>query len=144
MMLASKRPICLEAEGFEIRIPAGTRSRLAVLAERFEMVWATSWESDAHLYLVEPLELEDEDWRSIEWTVTSASRGETWKLHDVRQYVESRPCVWIDDDLHADAYRWAEDRTVSGIPTVLIDTDPEEGLTDDQLEQAVEFALRVA
>lgn len=129
-----------EAEGFEIRIPLGTRERVARLAEAFELVWATSWELDAHAYLLEPLELEEEQWQAIAWTSTVAPAGETWKLHDVRHFVGGRPCLWIDDDLHADAYGWAAQRAAEGIPTLLIETDAEEGLTDDQLDQALEFA----
>lgn len=133
-----------EAEGYEIRVPRGTRDRLAHLALRFEMVWATSWESDADTYLLTTLDVDEERWPSIDWTSTAAPAGETWKLHDVRLFVGSRPCVWIDDDLHADAYQWAEERTASGIQTLLIETDPTEGLGDDELAQALEFADTVS
>lgn len=97
------------------------------LATWFDLVWATTWEHDAPR-LIAPRVALGEDIPVIEFG--SGRADETWKLHDVRRYAGDRPCAWIDDELGADAFAWAEHRVVL---TLLIHTDPKERLTEQQV-----------
>jgi hypothetical protein len=64
---------------------------------------------------------------------------ETWKLNSVKEYVKNYKgkIVWIDDELYADAFSWAELR--GSDTTFLIKTDPSVGLTNLQYQQIVDF-----
>jgi hypothetical protein len=132
-----------EAQGYRIRVPAGTSERLARLAECFEMVWATSWENDAHPAFAERLGLGSALWPVISF---GGRLGETmtWKLSAVRAFVGELPCVWIDDDLFDDAFRWAAERSESGQPTLLLRTEAHLGLTEQQTTAALEFVARLS
>jgi hypothetical protein len=52
----------------------------------------------------------------------------------------TRPIAWVDDDLGSDAREWAERRSESVAPTLLVPTDPSDGLTDDEVEELLSWA----
>jgi hypothetical protein len=51
--------------------------------------------------------------------------------------------VVIDDDLEEDNYRWADRRNAAGIPTLMVQPDPRDGLTWEQVEDIIIFAEEV-
>ncbi len=129
------------AGGSVVRFRADLPDVLARLGKRFELVWATTWESAANDCLAEPFGLPalpqvsfsahpETDW---------VGPDETWKLPAVREAVGDRPCAFLDDDLGQDAHAWARYRAAS-VPTLVLDVDPSTGLTDADVERLLKFA----
>ncbi|MEN3341392.1 MAG: hypothetical protein V7644_796, partial [Actinomycetota bacterium] len=48
--------------------------------------------------------------------------------------------AWIDDELAADAFAWAAERSAAGSATLLVKTRAHVGLTAEQVEQLAAFA----
>jgi anion-transporting ArsA/GET3 family ATPase len=54
--------------------------------------------------------------------------------------VGTRPAAWIDDGHNEACTEWAASREA---PTLLVSTDPHEGLTDAQVDELIEWALEI-
>ena len=110
--------------------------RLARLAERYELVWATGWEEKANEYLPQLLGIP-----SNLPTLTFGGRAvfgtAHWKLGPIGEYAGNRPAAWIDDSLDERCTTWARERNA---PTLLVETDPAIGLTDEQVKRLLRFA----
>lgn len=132
---------------FLIRVPKGTRERLERLAQAFEMVWATTWMDQAATLLCPRLGI-GAGWpyidleREVELTWAGAWETETWKLPGIDRWAAqtTRPVAWVDDDLGPDAREWAERRSESVAPTIVVPTDPAVGLTDGEVEELLSWA----
>ncbi|GAB2672404.1 hypothetical protein GCM10009743_55870 [Kribbella swartbergensis] len=75
--------------------------RLNLLAETFDLVWATSWEHGANRLLAPLLglpELPVISWPPRE-SVARVRRG-SWKTPYVAEWVGDRPFVWVDDEVN--------------------------------------------
>ena len=60
-----------------------------------------------------------------------------WKVDAIDVYAGDRPAAWVDDNLNEDCRAWAEGRAA---PTLLVETEPAEGLTDEQVERLLDWA----
>jgi hypothetical protein len=126
---------------FLIRVPKGTRERLERLEEAFEMVWGSTWMDQAATLLCPRLGI-GAGWpfidlsREIDLTSAGDWEAETWKLPGIQRWADGtdRPIAWLDDDLGDDAREWAEGRSESVAPTLLVPTDPFRGLSDDEVD----------
>ena len=105
------------------------------LAERFEVVWATGWGSEANRLIAPVLGLS----QLPLIVLPSALFDPREKVPAVAAYADQRPAVWIDDTLTPEAWAWASDR---GVPTLLIDVDPAIGLTRGAVDTALSWAVR--
>jgi hypothetical protein len=109
--------------------------RLNRLAERFELVWATGWQDRAndrlsHVIGVGPLPVVEFD---LHGSVPGAGVGSVaghWKLDSLGRFAGRRAIAWIDDSLDGSCFEWAEDRERSGLPTLLVPTEPEIGIEE--------------
>jgi hypothetical protein len=63
-----------------------------------------------------------------------------WKLEAIDEYAADRPAAWIDDSLDERCTTWADGRSA---PTLLIETDPAAGITDQHVEQLLGWAARL-
>ena len=117
-------------------IAHGVAERLVRLADHFELVWATGWEERANDHLPLLLGLPGE---LPALTFGGRARFGTahWKLEALDEYAGSRPLAWVDDSLDESCHAWAAERAA---PTLLIPTLSDEGLTDSQVETAIEWA----
>ena len=110
--------------------------RLARLAERFELVWATGWEEKANEYLPHLLQMPRKlptltfDGRAVFGTAH-------WKLEAIEEYAGERPAAWLDDSLDERCTSWAERRSA---PTLLVETESAVGITDEHVERLLRFA----
>jgi hypothetical protein len=122
-------------------IPEDIGGRLVTLAERFELVWATGWEERANEYLPHLLRLPfgDLPWLSFEGRAVFGSAH--WKVEAIDRYAGDRPAAWIDDNLGEECHAWAQGRAA---PTLLIETSPPVGLTDEHVSELLNWADRVA
>jgi hypothetical protein len=128
-------------EGVGHCIPEDIGGRLVTLAESFELVWATGWEERANLYLPHLLRLPfgDLPWLSFEGRAIFGSAH--WKVEAIDRYAADRPAAWIDDNLGEECYAWAQGRAA---PTMLIETSPPVGLTDEHVHELLDWADLVA
>lgn len=144
-----------EAKGYMLFIHESVPESVAVLEEHFTVVWATMWQSDAHIFgRVAGFGTE---WEFIDFYETNqhianvgggtfggSGRGVGYyKWPGIVQFAGDRPFVWIDDDLEDWQHDWARNRTVDGVPTLFIQPNIFEGLTIDHVKQAIDFATTV-
>ena len=117
-------------------IDDGVRDRLRRLAERYEIIWATGWEDRANERLPEILGLPGE---LPFLTFDGNARFGTahWKIAAIDAYAGDRPLAWVDDCLDDSCHRWASERSA---PTLLVSTEPHQGLQDDHVEALLAWA----
>ena len=121
-------------------IGADAGPRLARLADRFELVWATGWEERANEYLPRLLGI-DGDLPTLTFDGRAVFGTAHWKVEAIDRYAGDRPAAWIDDALDERCQAWARGRAA---PTLLIQTEPATGITDEHVERLLRFADDVA
>ncbi|WEK62510.1 MAG: hypothetical protein P0Y60_07145 [Candidatus Microbacterium colombiense] len=106
----------------DVAIPDAAATRLAELAERFEIVWASEWGHNAHTAFRQALDLPEEPWPFLPVQFD--------KLRMIRDYAGALPWVWVDDpvvDLHGEAPVCDDGVIVRVDPTVgILGVDPTE------------------
>lgn len=133
-----------------------TRHLLA-LVSLFELVWCSGWEEKADEHLPHLLGLprgrphlsferkpastggRDQAGADRDAAVKADGGGAAgkslrghWKLAAIDAYAGKRALAWIDDCLDAACHAWAQARDA---PTLLVQTSPEQGLTDREASQ---------
>jgi hypothetical protein len=128
-------------DGVAHLLSASAGGHLRRLCEVFEAAWCTGWEEKANEYLPHALELPG-TFPHLSFEGATPLRDGHWKLAAIDRYAgPERPVAWIDDT-HDDRCRaWVEVRSA---PTLLISTDPAVGLTDQQVDELLEWAASVA
>jgi hypothetical protein len=120
--------------GQRVLLSAAHGDLLRTLASSFELVWATAWEHKANRLICPVIALPELP--VIEFPITGPDYLFR-KLPAVIDSVGDRPCAWIDDEHLPDHYAWARAR---GVPTLLVDIDPAEGLTPRVAAQLAAWA----
>lgn len=118
-------------------IPDDVGARLVTLAERFELVWATGWEERANEHLPHILKLPFRELPCLSFDGRAVFGSSHWKVDAINEYAGDRPAAWIDDNLDETCTAWAQGR---GAPTMLVETLPHEGLTDDHVTALLAWA----
>lgn len=101
--------------------------------------WLTTWGPDANL-IAAAMDLPDLPVAGL--PPMDATAGGPWKFDVVRAQVEieRRPFVWIDDEAIPDGTAaWAESMDV---PYLLVEPDPERGLTPTEVDAVEAFIGR--
>jgi len=104
-------------------------AHLLALASHFDLVWASGWEERAEEHLPHLLGLP----AGLPFLRFSRAVGRShahWKLEAIDAYAGERPLAWIDDALDDACRRWAQARAA---PTLLVQTEPERGLTEREV-----------
>lgn len=122
-------------------IPAACGARLERLGERYDLVWATGWEEKANEYLPFILGLPSLELPVLSFDGRVAAGAAHWKLDAIDEYAGDRPAAWIDDNLDETCRQWARTRTP---PTLLVETTPPTGLTDEHVALLLSWAAEVA
>ena len=125
-------------DGIAHCISDGAGSCFQRLAAEFELVWATGWEEKANEYLPFLLELPDDELPVLTFDGRAVFGTAHWKLGAIDEYADGRPAAWIDDSLDERCAAWADNRSA---PTLLIETDPASGITDEHVEQLLAWKL---
>ena len=115
--------------------------RLERLLDRYDIVWATGWEEKANEYLPLLLELPELDLPVLTFDGRAVFGSAHWKVDAIDRYAGDRPAAWIDDNLDDECRRWADQREA---PTLLVQSEPDTGLSDDHVEVLLEWAASVA
>jgi hypothetical protein len=118
-------------------IPNDVGVRLVTLADRFELVWATGWEERANEHLPFILELPFRDLPTLVFAGRAVFGSAHWKVDAINEYAGDRPAAWLDDNIDETCTAWAEGRSA---PTLLVETSPAEGLTDEHVSQLLAWA----
>jgi hypothetical protein len=118
-------------------IPRDVGERLVRLSSRFELVWATGWEEKANEYLPHILELPDPELPCLVFQGRAVFGSAHWKLDAISDYAGGRPAAWIDDNIDDACRYWA---TARDAPTLLVETESATGMTDEHVEQLLEWA----
>jgi hypothetical protein len=127
-------------DGIAHCIPAEVGGRLVRLAEAFELVWATGWEERANEHLPHLLELPFRDLPALTFEGRAVFGSAHWKVDAISDYAGDRPAAWVDDNLNETCRMWAITR---GAPTLLVETNPSEGLTDEHVDELLEWAAGI-
>lgn len=112
---------------------------LLALAPQFELVWASGWEEKANEYLPHLLGLPALPHLSFQRSVGRANAH--WKLDAIDAYAGVRPLAWIDDAFNEACHEWASARET---PTLLVETMPASGLTQQEAEILEHWAQALA
>ncbi len=99
-------------------------AHLLELSSLFELVWASGWEERANEHLPHLLGMPELPFLRFARAVGRSNAH--WKLDAIDAYAGERPLAWVDDALSDACHEWAAARAA---PTLLVQTEPREGLT---------------
>ncbi len=103
-------------------------------------MWASGWEEKANEHLPHLLGLPPElPFLRFERSVGRSNAH--WKLDAIGAYAAGRPLAWIDDAFNPACHDWAGERSS---PTLLVQTDPQVGLTEPEAQRLVAWARELA
>jgi hypothetical protein len=120
-------------------LSARAAAHLLSLREHFELVWASGWEERANEYLPHLLGLPELPHLSFERAVGRANAH--WKLDAIDAHAGERALAWIDDAFNDACHDWASRRSA---PTLLVQTEPGDGLTGRERELLRRWARSLA
>ena len=106
-------------------LSATAATHLLELSELYELVWASGWEERAEEHLPRLLGL-PAGLPYLRFGRDPGSSGAHWKLEAIERFAQERALAWVDDCFNDACHRWAAGR---GSPTLLVATDPRQGLT---------------
>jgi hypothetical protein len=112
---------------------------LLLLARDFDLVWCSGWEEKAEEYLPRLLGL-PAGLPFLRFAPGVGGRRLTnahWKLDAITAHAGGRPLAWIDDAFNPACHAWALQRPA---PTLLVQTEPEQGLTAQEAQRLAEWA----
>jgi hypothetical protein len=128
-------------DGIAHFLSAGAGEHLRALGEEFELTWCTGWEEKANEYLPLALGLPGPLPHLI-FDGHDRPAGAHWKLAAIDAHVSpERPLAWIDDAIDVRCRSWALARRG---PTLLVESEPNEGITEAHVAQLRAWAIRLA
>jgi hypothetical protein len=120
-------------DGIPHFLSASAATHLLALAEAYDLVWCSGWEEKAEEYLPHLLGLPAglpflrfERMTGPPPARAGRSIDGHWKLDAIDAYAGGCALAWIDDAFDQSCHAWAEERPA---PTLLVQTDPTDGLT---------------
>ncbi|MBB4888094.1 hypothetical protein FHS38_004162 [Streptomyces netropsis] len=116
----------------------GHGRRLLDLSVLYDLVWATTWGTEANSFIAPVLgfpELPVVDWPTMH---DAGPDGTFWKTRYLIAHAAGRPFAWIDDDLGAADRAYVA--THHDSPALLHYVDPRRGLLDDDFTALTAFA----
>ncbi|WP_068059217.1 HAD domain-containing protein [Nocardia xishanensis] len=116
--------------------------KLLALADRFELVWATTWEHDANEWIGPRIGLPELP--VVEWQTSKRFGPDLtfFKTAELVEHAAGRPFVWVDDEMTVRDRRYVE-REHPG-RALLHWVDPAKGLLDADFEALAAWAVRPA
>ncbi|MFF9351437.1 hypothetical protein [Streptomyces sp. NPDC014734] len=106
----------------------------------FELVWATTWEEEANVYVAPVLGLPELPY--IAWDPERpepTAGGVFWKTPQIVAWAEGRVFAWIDDEITDADRAWVREHHDG--PALLHRIDPRRGLTVDDFDLLGEWAM---
>ncbi len=130
-------------DGIPHFLSATAAAHLLDLADEYELVWASGWEERANEHLPHLLGLPAAlPFLRFPRRTGAAPAGAAahWKLETIDAYAGARALAWVDDALNDACHEWARTRAA---PTLLVQTDPERGLTEHEARRLAGWARRL-
>lgn len=128
----------LNVEGLLHLCSARAAGHLPALSDDFELVWCTGWEEKASEHLAPIIGL-DPPPPYLSFDRNPGKGHAHWKLAAIDDHAgPHRPLAWIDDALNEACHDWARERQG---PTLLVTTDPAEGLVDSHARELRAWAM---
>jgi hypothetical protein len=124
--------------GFPVRLNPAHGAALRALIDRFDLVWATTWEDKANALIGPRVGLP-----SLPVIHFDLRHHDGAKWPDVARFVGDRPVCWLEDDPGRGEISWAQRRN-NLIPTRIIKVSPYSGLMPSDLAVAERFYLRLS
>lgn len=121
-------------------IPPAMGPRVRRLSEWFDVVWATGWEERANEHLPPLLGLPS-PFPCLTFGGLAVFGSVDWKLDAVAATADGRAAAWVDDNLDDSCDAWAYSRI---LPTMLVTTEPQTGLTDELVQALILWAAEIA
>ncbi|MFJ8942990.1 hypothetical protein ACIRG4_06825 [Streptomyces sp. NPDC102395] len=115
---------------------------LRKLSDRYDVVWATTWEAEANTFISPVLGLPELP--VVTWPSPPKAEpdGTFWKTRPLLAHAGSRPFAWIDDELGEPDRAFVASHHRA--PALLRQIDPRYGLRDDDFAALEAFACRLA
>ncbi|WP_331730306.1 hypothetical protein [Streptomyces sp. NBC_01174] len=109
-----------------------------LLALPYELVWATTWKSEANEWIGPHLGLPPLPF--VDWPTMTPQHGARlhWKTEALVAYAEGRPFAWVDDELGPEDREWV--RKNHDAPALLHQVDPRLGLLPDDFSALAKWA----
>lgn len=126
-------------EGFPYYLSTATAALLHELAEHYDLVWCTGWEHRANDHLPRLLGVPG-PLPVITFARNPGRANAHWKLDEIAAYAADRPLAWIDDALDDQCHSWASTRAAAGSPTLLVQTEPHQGMHREHVDTLIAFA----
>lgn len=123
--------------GYPVRLNPAHGPALLAFADRFDLVWATTWEDQANTLIGPILGLPKLPVIHFDF---AASKDHKWP--DIDRFIGDRPAIWLEDDARVGDNAWAQRRNLK-IPTRIIKTNPGSGLLPEHLAVIERFATRL-
>lgn len=112
-------------------LSASAAAHLLDLQKQFELAWCSGWEEKANEHLPHLLGLPPElPFLRFERSVGRSNAH--WKLEAIEAFAGERALAWLDDALNPACHEWAAAREAAGAPTLLVQTEPTRGLTEQE------------
>ena len=114
---------------------------LLLLQGAFDLVWCSGWEekADEHLPRVLGVPRGLPHLQFDDRSRTEVSAHAHWKLEAIDRHAGDRPLAWLDDAFNEACWAWAAERAA---PTLLVPTDPSQGLAAPHAERLRAFAAQ--
>ncbi|MEW1718868.1 hypothetical protein [Streptomyces sp. NPDC093109] len=113
-------------------------ARLRALAGLYDLVWATTWEADANVWIGPRLGLPELPYIAWPPIREKAPRGTFWKTRYVLEYAAGRPFAWADDEITAYDREWVAQRHLAAAHLVRV--DPGTGLLPGDFDALARWA----
>jgi hypothetical protein len=123
-------------EGIPHFLSSAAAAHLLELSSLFELVWASGWEERANEHLPHLLGLPPQ-LPFLRFARAVGRANAHWKLDAIDAYAGERALAWVDDALNDACHEWADAR---GAPTLLVQTDPQRGLTTSEAQRLAAWA----
>jgi hypothetical protein len=126
-------------EGIPHFLSSTAAGHLLDLSSLFDLVWCSGWEEKANEHLPHLLGLPATlpFLRFSDGVRGTRVTNGHWKLEAIETFAAGRPLAWIDDALSEACHEWAAARPV---PTLLVQTAPELGLTSREAQLLADWA----
>ncbi|WP_062348111.1 HAD domain-containing protein [Herbidospora yilanensis] len=110
------------------RVDPALGPKLAAL--RCELVWATTWASQANDVIVPILGLPDLPY--VDWPDADEQGELHWKTRHLVEWAAGRPFIWADDEMTDIDRRWVARHHPA--PALLHQVRPQDGMTDADIQ----------
>lgn len=108
-----------------------------------ELAWATSWEDEANRLIGPIVGLPNLEVISFAGAPRRMSLHGAGYVHDkvpaVAAWAGDRPICWLDDEVQRSDLEWAQQRTMDGSPTLLVQVSPRSGIQAAHLTSIRDF-----